>query len=92
MWWMLWNHLLRWNRLLEENISDDDIKNYGTCLKHSLCRLQRGSKNSATSKMELFLTIDKGFISDMTRFLDLSLDYVTILFIGWFNVKNILHY
>ena len=56
-------------------MSDDD--------RNILCADYRGGpKNSATSKMELFLTIDKGYISDMTRFLDLSLDYVTILFIG----------
>ena len=26
--WMLWNHLLWWNPLLEENVSDDDIEIY----------------------------------------------------------------
>ena len=41
-----------------------------------------GSKNFATSKVELFTAIGKDYILDMTRFLGLSLDYVTALFIG----------
>ena len=38
------------------------LKSMITCSKHSLCRLQRGTRNSATSKMELFVTIGKGYI------------------------------
>ena len=47
------------------------------------------------------MTMDKGYILDVTRFLGLSLDYVTMLFIGlvfckksilycWFNIRKIL--
>ena len=47
------------------------------------------------------MTMDKGYILDVTRFLGLSLDYVTMLFIGlvfckkgvlyyWFNTRKIL--
>ena len=54
-----------------------------TCLKNLFHILQRErSRNSVTSKMELFMTTDKGYILDMARFLGLSLDYVTMLFIG----------
>ena len=34
------------------------------------------------TKMDLFMTIDKGYILDMARILGLSLYYVKILYIG----------
>ena len=44
------------------------------------------------TKMELFMTIDRGYILDMARILGLSLYYVKVLFLDWFYVKNILYY
>ena len=66
------------------------LKTMITCSKNSVdhkCNCfftyyRGGSKNFATSKMELFMVIGRGYILDMTRFLGLSLDYVTALFIG----------
>ena len=67
------------------------LKTMITCSKDSFRRLQRGSGNFVTSKMELFKTIEIGYILDMARFLGLSLDYVAMLFIGLVLCKKIFY-
>ena len=62
-----------------------------TSWKNYFCRLQRESRNFVTFKMEFFMTIDKGYILDMTRFLGLSLEYAIMLFIGLVLCKKIFY-
>ena len=45
----------------------------------------------ATSNMELFMIMDKGYILDMASFQDLSLYHVTMLFIGLVLCKKIFY-
>ena len=55
----------------EETISDDDIENYDNNFETFFAQITEGGPRTTKSKMELFLTLDKGYILDMTRFLGL---------------------
>ena len=83
---------------IEEHVSDDDIEKYDNlfekffdhnCIYVLFADYRGGSRNFATSKMELFMIIDKGYILNMANFLGLSLYHVTMLFIGLVLCKKI---
>ena len=85
---------------IEENVSDDDIEKYDNlfekfidhnCIYVLFADYREGSRNFATSKMELFMIIDKGYILNMANFLGLSLYHVTMLFIGLVLCKKIFY-
>ena len=74
------------------------LKTMITCSKNSLdhkcvyvlfADYRDGSRNFATSNMELFMIIDKGYILDVVSFQGLSLYHVTMLFIGLVLCKKI---
>ena len=85
---------------IEENVSDDDIEKYDNlfekffdhnCIYVLFADYREGSRNFATSKMELFMIVDKGYILNMANFLGLSLYHVTMLFIGLVLCKKIFY-
>ena len=78
-------------------------KNYfdHKCVYVPFADYRGGSRSFTTSKMELFMIIDKSYILDMASFQGLSLYHVTMLFIGlvlckkniyyyWFNIRQVL--
>ena len=79
---------------IEENVSDDDIENYDNLFENYFdhkCMVffsDYRSRNFVTSKMEVLITIDKGYILDMARFLGLSLYYVKMAFMGFVLCKK----